>query len=111
MTSEFTDWTVLERLSRVITTRAGGDGATSYVAGLIAEGPRKCAEKVGEEAVETALATMAGNRDEMVSESADLLFHLMVLWEATGIRPADVLAELARREGVSGLAEKAGRKR
>lgn len=99
----------IQRLCEVIESRRGADPATSYVAKLFGRGPRKIAQKVGEEAVETALAAVSESRDEIVSESADLLFHLLVLWAATGVRPEEVTAELARREGLSGLDEKKSR--
>lgn len=99
----------IQRLCAVIESRRGADPATSYVAKLFGRGPRKIAQKVGEEAVETALAAVSESRDEIVSESADLLFHLLVLWAATGVRPEEVTAELARREGLSGLDEKKSR--
>lgn len=110
MTGTTRDWAILDRLAAVIAERAGGQPGRSYVAGLLAAGPRTCAQKLGEEAVECALAAAAGETGETVRESADLLFHLLVLWQAAGVDGADVLAELARREGVSGLDEKAGRK-
>ena len=93
----------------VIESRRGGDPDTSYVAGLFAQGPEKIAQKVGEEAVETVIAAVANDRGAVARESADLLFHLMILWAATGLRPADIYAELARREGTSGIAEKDSR--
>lgn len=99
----------IQRLCGVIESRRGADPAVSYVAKLFGRGPRKIAQKVGEEAVETALAAVSESRDEIVSESADLLFHLLILWAATGVRPEDVTAELARREGLSGLEEKKSR--
>ncbi len=100
---------VLARLFDVIESRRGGDPEKSYVARLFAQGPEKIAQKVGEEAVETVIAAVANDRDAVTRESADLLFHLMILWAATGLRPADIYAELARREGTSGIAEKDSR--
>ncbi len=100
---------VLARLFEVIESRRGGDPDTSYVARLFALGPEKIAQKVGEEAVETVIAAVANDRDAVTRESADLLFHLMILWAATGLRPDDIYAELARREGTSGIAEKDSR--
>jgi phosphoribosyl-ATP pyrophosphohydrolase len=102
---------VLERLFAVIESRRGGDVASSYTAKLLAEGKAKVARKLGEEATETVIAASAGTPAEVARESADLLYHLLVLWAATGVRPAEVWAELARREGTSGLAEKAARKK
>ena len=100
---------VLARLFDVIESRRGGDPDKSYVARLFAQGPEKIAQKVGEEAVETVIAAVANDRGAVARESADLLFHLMILWAATGLRPADIYAELARREGTSGIAEKDSR--
>ena len=102
---------VLERLFLVIEGRKGGDPAASYTAKLLAEGKQKTAKKLGEEATETVIAATAGTPREVARESADLLYHLLVLWAATGVKPADVWTELARREGTSGLAEKAARKK
>ena len=100
---------VLARLFDVIESRRGGDPEKSYVARLFAQGPEKIAQKVGEEAVETVIAALGSDRDAITRESADLLFHLMILWAATGLRPDDIYAELARREGTSGIAEKDSR--
>ncbi len=104
---------VLTRLAAVIESRKGADPGTSYVASRFAKGVEHCAKKVGEEAVETALAAAAAPGEGTVlraaEESADLLFHLLILWSAIGVTPDQVAAELARREGTSGHAEKAGR--
>ena len=102
--------TALDALYATILERRTADPATSYVAKLTAKGRMKMAQKLGEEGVETALAAVAGERGEVISESADLLFHLAVLWADCGITPADVHAELERRAGTSGLDEKASRK-
>ena len=102
---------VLERLFDVIQSRRGGDPGTSYTARPLAEGKPKIAKKLGEEATETVIAATAGTPGEVARESADLLYHLLVLWAAVGVSPAEVWAELARREGTSGLAEKAARKK
>lgn len=102
---------ILDKLEQTIAARRAADPASSYVARLMAAGRPKIAQKVGEEAVETVIAALAGNRTQLVSESADLLFHLTVLLAEQNIPLADVLAELARREGVSGIAEKAARAR
>ena len=102
---------VLERLFAVIESRKGGDPAASYTAKLLAEGKSKIAKKLGEEATETVIAATAGSAAEVAQESADLLYHLLVLWAAAGVRPAEVWSVLARREGTSGLAEKAARPR
>lgn len=111
MTDAAATATVLERLFSIIEARRGGDPAASYTAQLLAEGRAKAAKKLGEEATETVIAAVAGTSVELARESADLLYHLLVLWGACGVRPADVWSELARREGTSGLAEKAARKK
>jgi len=100
---------ILARLEATIAERRGADPASSYVAKLNARGVPKIAQKVGEEAVETVIAAMAGDRAGLVGEAADLVFHLMVLLGAQGVALDEVLAELARREGLSGIAEKAAR--
>lgn len=101
----------LARLETTVRARRGADPASSYVAKLFARGRPKIAQKLGEEAVEAVIAAMAGDRDELVKEAADLLFHLTVLLADMDVPLADVLAELDRREGTSGLAEKAARPR
>jgi phosphoribosyl-ATP pyrophosphohydrolase len=101
----------LDRLFATIAARkAEGDASGSYTAKLISQGVEKCAKKFGEEAVETALAAVSGDRKHLAAESADALYHLLVLWAAAGITPDDVYAELKAREHQSGLAEKAARK-
>ena len=100
----------LERLWRVIESRRGADPEHSYTARLFARGRAKIAQKLGEEAVETVIEGVGDNPAALIGESADLLYHLFVLWAAAGITPADVAAELARREGTSGIAEKKRRK-
>ena len=100
---------VLDRLFTVIESRRDGDPDTSYVAKRFAQGRGKIAQKLGEEAVETIIAAMAEGREATVAESADLLFHLLILWADMGIRPAEVLAELEGREGISGIDEKQSR--
>jgi phosphoribosyl-ATP pyrophosphohydrolase len=100
------DSAVLERIFEVIQSRRGGDPETSHTARLLARGRGKIAQKLGEEAVETLIAALHESPQRTVEESADLLYHLLVLWADVGIEPADVWAELARREGVSGLARK-----
>lgn len=99
----------LAQLEATIRERRLGDPETSYVAKLTAKGRHKIAQKLGEEATETVIAAIADDRSGMVSESADLLFHLLVLLADAGLTLDDVRAELARREGVSGIAEKANR--
>jgi phosphoribosyl-ATP pyrophosphohydrolase len=101
----------LERIAAVINARKGGDAAKSYVARLLAEGEDAVLRKVGEEATEVILAAKSGERLELVRETADLWFHCMILLARKGLGPADVLAELHRREGISGIDEKAARKR
>ena len=101
----------LDRLEATIASRRAGDAGSSYVASLVAKGRTKIAQKVGEEAVETVIAAVADDRAALTSEAADLLFHLLVLLGDAGITLDDVRAELARREGVSGLDEKAARPR
>ena len=100
----------LERLWRTIETRRDADPATSYTARLLARGNPKIAQKLGEEAIEAVIEGVRGDPAALVGESADLIYHLFVLWAAIGLTPEDIAAELARREGVSGIAEKKGRK-
>jgi len=104
-----TDSDVLRRLGRVIAERRGADPATSYVAGLFAKGGDAILKKVAEEAAETLLAAKDGDKLNIVRETADLWFHSLVLLAWHGVGPEDVLAELQRREGVSGLDEKKSR--
>jgi phosphoribosyl-ATP pyrophosphohydrolase len=101
--------TILDRLFQTVAERRSADPAASYTAKLLRQGTEPVAKKLGEEALETALAAVAGRHEGVVSESADLLYHLLVLWAATSVTPAEVWAELARRESTSGLAEKAQR--
>jgi phosphoribosyl-ATP pyrophosphohydrolase len=100
---------VLSRLHALIAARRGGDAGRSYTARLLAQGRARIAKKLGEEATETIIAALGGDKQALAAESADLLYHLLVLWVEAGLVPDDVWAELARREGVSGLAEKAAR--
>ena len=99
---------ILERLYAVIESRQGADASSSYSAKLFAAGLPEITRKVGEEAVETITAALSGEGD-VTAESADLLYHLLVLWAAAGIKPEDVWTELARREGTSGIDEKNSR--
>lgn len=101
----------LERLEATIAARRVADPDSSYVARLHARGLNKIAQKLGEEATECVIAALAEDKAALVGESADLLFHLLVLLSARGIPLADVLGELDRREGTSGIAEKASRPR
>jgi phosphoribosyl-ATP pyrophosphohydrolase len=101
---------VLDRLYVVIDSRKGADPDTSYTARLFARGRQQIAKKLGEEAVEALIEGIRGDRPKLIGESADMLYHLLTLWAATNVKPKAVWAELARREGLSGLAEKAARK-
>ena len=101
---------IIDRLFALIDSRKGGDPKASYVAKLHGKGVRKIAEKMGEEAIETVAAAVAGDRREIAEEAADLLFHLLVLLSAAGVTLDDVRAELSRREGKSGIEEKKSRK-
>ena len=103
------DGHVLDRLTATVAARRGADPSTSYTAKLLAAGPAKAAQKLGEEAVETVIEAVRGDPVKLAAESADLLYHLTVLWVAAGVDPETVWAELERREGTSGLAEKAAR--
>ena len=100
----------LERLAAVIESRRGGDPDKSYVARLFAKGPDAMLKKVGEEATEVVMAGKDGDATKLTGEVADLWFHTLVVLAANGLKPADVLAELRRREGISGLEEFALRK-
>jgi len=100
---------VLARLSAVIESRNGGDPSASYTAKLLAE-PERAAKKLGEEAVETVIAAVQGDGEALAAESADLLYHWLVVMAAAGVPLQAVADKLAAREGVSGLDEKAGRK-
>ncbi|TNF22778.1 MAG: phosphoribosyl-ATP diphosphatase [Rhodobacteraceae bacterium] len=100
---------VLHDLETVIAARKGADPESSWTAKLLARGPEKCAEKFGEEAIEAIIAAAKGDTENLTYEAADVLYHLLVLLAARGIALDDVLAELARRQGTSGLAEKAAR--
>ena len=100
----------IDRLFATILARKDGDPNISYTAKLLAKGRLQCAKKLGEEAVETCLAAVAQDKPALANESADLLYHLLVLWTACGLTPDEVYAALAAREGRSGLEEKAARK-
>ena len=101
----------LDDLATLIQTRASADPDTSWTAKLLAKGPEKCAEKFGEEAVEAIIEAVRGDRAALTSEAADVLFHLLVMLQSRKVPLSDVMAELARRQGTSGLAEKAARGR
>ena len=100
---------LLARLEATIAERAKADPSDSYVAKLHAKGLGKSTQKLGEEAVECVIDATLGHREETILESADLLYHLLVVWVDAGIRPEEVWRELVRREGISGIAEKAAR--
>lgn len=100
---------MLSRLYDTIAARAGADPTASHTAGLLARGPAKCAEKFGEEAVEAIIAAVQGDRAALTAEAADTLYHLQVALFSVGVTWGEVLAELERREGRSGVAEKASR--
>ncbi|MBI3045334.1 MAG: phosphoribosyl-ATP diphosphatase [Betaproteobacteria bacterium] len=104
------DATILRRLGEVIAERKGGDPCASYVASLCAKGEDAILKKLAEEAAETLLAAKSGDRLHIVRETADLWFHCLILLAWHGLSPDDVLAELRRREGISGIDEKASRK-
>jgi phosphoribosyl-ATP pyrophosphohydrolase len=102
---------ILDRLWSVVNSRRDADPAISHSARLLSRGIAKVAQKFGEEAVECIIEAVSGNRDALVAESADVLYHLIVVWVSAGVTPDEVWAELKRREGVSGVAEKASRAR
>ena len=104
------DDAILKQLADVIDSRRGGDGEKSYVARLLAKGDDAILKKIGEEATETVMAAKDGVRERIVGETADLWFHCMIMLSHHGLRPEDVLAELQRRAGTSGIEEKALRK-
>lgn len=100
----------LDKLFATIAARKGADASQSYTAKLLAAGVEKCAKKFGEEATEAVIAAIQKDKTELAKESADVLYHLLVVWAASGITPKDVYAVLKSREGQSGLEEKASRK-
>ena len=99
----------LDELANTLESRRGADPSTSYVAKLLNAGPDAVLKKIGEEATETILAAKNGDKQHLIRETADLWFHSMIMLVQAGLRPADVINELKRREGTSGLAEKAAR--
>lgn len=101
--------TALDRLAATIEARKGADTDTSWTAKLLSKGPEKCAEKFGEEAVEAIIEAVKGDRARLTAEAADVLYHLLVMLAARDVTLAEVEAELERREGTSGIAEKAAR--
>ena len=100
---------VLDQLANVIKSRKNADPEISYTAQLLNDGISEIARKVGEEAVECVVSSFSNKKKELIDESADLLYHLLVLWTANEISPYEVWNEISRREGVSGILEKAGR--
>jgi phosphoribosyl-ATP pyrophosphohydrolase len=102
---------ILDRLFRVIESRRTADPTVSHTAKLFQKGTNKIAQKVGEEAVEVVIEAVRGRRDKLIGESADLMYHLLVMWADARINPGEVWDELARREGVSGVAEKRSREK
>lgn len=100
---------ILDRLSELLEQRKSADPATSYVAKLYAKGMDSILKKIGEEATETVLAAKGGKKEEIVYETADLWFHTLVMLAKADIKPQEILDELARREGLSGITEKASR--
>ena len=101
--------TLLAQLAATIEARKSADPDSSWTAKLLSKGPEKCAQKFGEEAIEACMAVAKGDRENLVYEAADVLYHLLVMLAAREVTLEEVLAELARREGTSGLAEKAAR--
>jgi len=99
----------LDDLATIIAARAEADPESSWTAKLLAKGPEKCAEKFGEEAVEAIIEAVKADKAGLTSEAADVLFHLLVMLQSRGVALSDVMAELARRQGQSGIAEKASR--
>lgn len=100
---------IFKDLFDTIQSRKGADPESSYTASLLAKGTAKIAQKVGEEAVETCIEALQGNKDALANESADLLYHLMVLWADQGLTPDDIMKILQKRQGTSGHEEKASR--
>ncbi len=99
----------LLRLARTIEARRGAEPGSSWTATLLSKGPEKCAEKFGEEAVEAVIEAVRGDRDRLTAEAADVIYHLLVMCAARDVSLSEIVAELARREGESGLSEKARR--
>jgi len=100
---------VIDRLFKTIETRQNANPDASYTASLLARGSSHCARKLGEEAIETVVAAVAEDKEALVQESADLIYHLLVLWASKDVQPSDVYSVLAQREGTSGHDEKASR--
>lgn len=102
---------VIDRLAATIESRKGADPSTSHTAKMLSKGPAKCAEKFGEEAIEAIIEAAQGNRKALASEAADVVYHLLVMLASHDLSWSDVLTELEQREGTSGIAEKAARKK
>ena len=102
---------ILDNIFETIEARKNADADTSYVASLFAKGTNKIAEKVSEETTEAIIEAVQGNKENLTQESADLLFHLMVLWSDAGLKPDDVFDVLKQRQGMSGIEEKNNRKK
>ncbi len=100
---------IIDKLFTIIESRKGADPTESYVASLLDKGTSKIAEKIGEESTETIIEAIKGNKEKLAQESADLLFHLIILWSDAGLNPDDVFKVLENREGVSGHKEKLNR--
>ena len=100
---------ILDQLDTMIASRMGADPDSSWTAQLLARGPEKCAEKFGEEAVEAIIASARNDRNTLTAEAADVLYHLLVMLRSRDVPLSDVLDELSRRQGQSGIAEKAAR--
>ena len=109
MSDKALDGRFLEELFAVIESRRSADPEESHTARLLAKGPDVVAKKLGEEAVETVIEGVRGDKERLAAESADLLYHLLVLWAARGVQPAEVWSALAARRGTSGIAENAAR--
>ncbi|CAK7193363.1 Phosphoribosyl-ATP pyrophosphatase [Commensalibacter sp. Nvir] len=101
--------TILETLYQTILSKKNADPAMSYSAQLLSQGPKKIAQKFGEEAIECLLEAATENKQGLIAESADVLYHLLVMWVNSAVKPEDVWNELRRREGISGIMEKASR--
>lgn len=99
----------LDDLAQIIDARKSADPDSSWTAKLLAKGPEKCAEKFGEESIEAIIEAVKGDKEALTSEAADVLYHLLVMLAASDVALADVMTELARRQGTSGIAEKAAR--
>jgi phosphoribosyl-ATP pyrophosphohydrolase len=108
--SDLHDSAVIEALYSILKNRLGGDPEVSYTARLLSRGISKCAQKFGEEAIETVIAATEQDHAAVISESADLIYHWLVVLVALGVEPGEVFAEIKRRQGLSGLDEKAARR-